>query len=71
VSAATILRGFTGYLQVFLPVHDVAALLVLVMLLGGLAAWGISESVLVAALITVIEIIGLLLIIGLLCLHRF
>jgi amino acid transporter len=64
VSAATILRGFTGYLQVFLPVHDVAALLVLVMLLGGLAAWGISESVRVAALITVIEIMGLLLIIG-------
>ena len=64
VSAATILRGFTGYLQVFLPVHDMAALLVLVILLGGLAAWGISESVLVAAFITVIEIIGLLLIIG-------
>lgn len=64
VSAATILRGFTGYLQVFLPVHDVAALLVLIILLGGLAAWGISESVLVAALITIIEIMGLLLIIG-------
>lgn len=64
VSAATILRGFTGYLQVFLPVHDVAALLVLIVLLGGLAAWGISESVFVAALITVVEIIGLLLIIG-------
>jgi len=64
VSAATILRGFTGYLQVFLPVHDAASLLVLVILLGGLAAWGISESVLVAAFITVIEIIGLLLIIG-------
>jgi amino acid transporter len=64
VSAATILRGFTGYLQVFLPVHDAASLLLLVMLLGGLAAWGISESVLVAALITIIEIIGLLLIIG-------
>lgn len=64
VSAATILRGFTGYLQVFLPVHDMAALLVLIVLLGGLAAWGISESVFVAALITVVEIIGLLLIIG-------
>jgi basic amino acid/polyamine antiporter, APA family len=64
VSAATILRGFTGYLQVFFPVNDMATLLVLVILLGSLAAWGISESVLVAALITVVEIAGLLLIIG-------
>ena len=64
VSAATILRGFTGYLQVFLPVPEVAALLGLVTLLGGLAAWGISESVRVAASITIIEIAGLLLIIG-------
>ena len=63
VSAATILRGFAGYLQVFVPVPEVAAIGVLVLLLGGLAAWGISESVAVAALITVIEISGLLLII--------
>ena len=33
VSAATILRGFTGYLQVFFPVPEVATLLVLVMAL--------------------------------------
>ena len=64
VSAATILRGFTGYLQVFFPVNDSAALLVLAMVLGGIAAWGISESVLVAAVITLIEITGLLIIIG-------
>ena len=64
VSAATILRGFTGYLQVFFPVHDAAALLVLSLLLGAIAAWGISESVLIAAVITVIEVAGLLIIIG-------
>jgi amino acid transporter len=63
VSAATILRGFAGYLQVFTPVPDAAAIGVLVLLLGGLAAWGIGESVAVAALITVIEIGGLLLIV--------
>ena len=63
VSAATILRGFTGYLQVFVPVPEIASILVLVLVLGGLAAWGITESVLVAALITVLEIAGLLLII--------
>ena len=63
VSAATILRGFTGYLQVFVGVPDAVAIPVLVVMLGGLAAWGISESVRVAALITLIEVAGLLLII--------
>ena len=64
VSAATILRGFTGYLQVFFAVHDATVLLVLSLLLGAIAAWGISESVLIAALITLIEVAGLLIIIG-------
>ena len=62
VSAATILRGFTGYLQVFLPVPAALSILLLVLLLGGLAAWGIAESVRVAVLITVVEIAGLLLV---------
>jgi amino acid transporter len=62
VSAATILRGFTGYLQVFLPVPAWASILTIAMLLGGLAAWGIVESVRVVALITVVEIAGLLLV---------
>jgi amino acid transporter len=35
-----------------------------VLLLGGLAIWGIAESVAVAAVITVVEVAGLLLIIG-------
>jgi len=62
VSAATIMRGFTGYLQVFLPVPAAPAIVVLVLLLGVIAAWGIAESVRVAALITVVEIGGLLLV---------
>jgi len=64
VSAATMLRGFAGYLQVFLPVPGAVGIALLVLLLGGIAAWGISQSVAVAALITVIEIGGLLLIVG-------
>ena len=39
-----------------------AALAVIVLALGALAAWGIRESVIVASLVTVIEIAGLLLI---------
>jgi APA family basic amino acid/polyamine antiporter len=62
VSAATILRGFTGYLQVFVPMPAAPSIVLMVLLLGGLAAWGIAESVRVAALITLVEIAGLLLV---------
>ncbi len=64
VSAATIMKGFAGYLQVFVPVPAGIAIALMVLLLGGLAAWGIAESVAVAALVTLVEIAGLLLIIG-------
>ena len=63
VSAATITRGFVGYLQVFIAVPPGLAMLLLVTVLGGLAAWGISESIRIAAVFTVLEILGLLLII--------
>ncbi|MGB5261683.1 MAG: APC family permease [Gammaproteobacteria bacterium] len=62
VSAATILRGFAGYLQVFFPAPDHAVILVMTCLLGGLAAWGITESVWTAAAVTLVEIGGLLMI---------
>lgn len=64
VSAATIMIGFAGYLQVFVPVPAGIAIALMVLLLGGLAIWGIAESVTVAAVITVVEVAGLLLIIG-------
>ena len=64
VSAATIMKGFAGYLQVFVPVPAGAAIPLMVLMLAGLAAWGIAESVAVAVLVTVIELAGLLLIIG-------
>lgn len=64
VSAATIMKGFVGYLQVFFPVPAGIAIALMVLLLGGLAIWGIAESVAIAAVITVVEMAGLLLIIG-------
>lgn len=62
VSAATIANGFVGYLHIFVTVPDWAAIIVLVLLMGALAAWGISESVITASLITLLEVGGLLLI---------
>lgn len=63
VSAATITRGFVGYVQVFAPVPEAVAIVGMLALLCGLACWGINESVVTAALITVVEVVGLLLII--------
>jgi len=64
VSAATIANGFVGYLHVFVAVPDWLAITLLVFLLGGLAAWGIDESVMAATFITLIEVGGLLLILA-------
>lgn len=63
VSAATITRGFVGYVQVFAPVPEAVAIAGMLALLCGLACWGINESVVTAALITFVEVIGLLLIV--------
>lgn len=63
VSAAALANGFVGYLQTFLPIPDWAAIIAISIALGLLAAWGIGQSVSAAAIITLIEIGGLLLII--------
>jgi len=65
ISAATMFKGFTGYLHVFIQFDDWLVITLLVFMFGALAIWGILESVSMAALITIIEIAGLLLVIGL------
>jgi len=62
VSAAAIANGFTGYLRVFVEVPDGVGIVGLLLLLGALAAWGIEESVAVAAVLTLLEVAGLLLV---------
>lgn len=62
ISAATISRGFTGYLAELIQVSEFTALFGLLALLGLIAAWGISESVIIAVVMTLVEIGGLLLI---------
>jgi basic amino acid/polyamine antiporter, APA family len=63
IAAAAISRGSAGYIREFvsLPIQIIVPLVVLVM--GAIAAWGIVQSVVVAAAMTVIEIVGLLAII--------
>ena len=59
ISAAAVLRGGVGYLLVVLEVPDLAAIIVLGALLTAVAAWGVMESLSLAAVFTVIELIGL------------
>ena len=62
VSAAALIRGFLGYVQVLFPVDDVVGLLLMLAVLTLLAAWGIAESLFAAAMITLIEVAGLALV---------
>lgn len=63
ISSAALINAFIGYLAQFFEIHRFISILVIALVIGSLAAWGIAESVFIAALITVIEIAGLLLII--------
>ena len=62
VSAATIANGFVGYLAVFIELPDWLVIIGLLFSLCLIAIWGISESVTAAALITLLEVGGLVLI---------
>lgn len=63
ISSAAIVQGFTGYVRVLLDIPASVLIVVVVMVLAGLAIWGIRQAVVVAAAVTLIEVGGLLLII--------
>lgn len=63
VSAAALAHGFAGYLNSFTPVPLLVASIALLLAIGLLAAKGIGESAIFAAILTCLEILGLLLII--------
>jgi amino acid transporter len=64
VSAAALVNGFVGYLHQFIGVERAIAIVLVTIMLGGIAIWGIAESVTIASLITIVEIGGLLLVIA-------
>src|SRR6267142_1674424 len=63
ISSATVTLGSAGYIQQFINLPPYLIAVAVVLFLGGVAAWGILESVLLASVITVIETGGLLVII--------
>ena len=62
VSAGTMVNGFVGYLNIFIELPAWLTITVLVIGLGVLSAWGISESVGTAAVVTLVEVFGLILV---------
>ena len=62
-SAAALAQGFAGYLRSFVPVPTIAASIGLLVVIGAIAIKGIGESAKTAAVLTGLEVLGLLLII--------
>ena len=63
VSAATVSVGSAGYIRDFIDLPDTTIIVVVVLVMGAVAGWGIVQSVTFAALFTLIEIAGLVLIV--------
>jgi len=59
VSAAALVNGFSGYFLVFVQLPEWWIVVVLTVVLGGIAAWGIKESAWFAAIMTVLSVLGL------------
>ena len=64
VSSAAIVNGFIAYLGEFIVLDRITAIIIVTLAIGAIAAWGIAESVTIAAFVTVVEIAGLLLVIA-------
>jgi amino acid transporter len=64
VSAAAISAGSAGYVGVFVPLPNKMLVVIVILLMGAIACLATVQSVTFAAVMTVIEVAGLLLIIG-------
>jgi amino acid transporter len=63
VSAAALVNGFVGYFHEFIHLDRIIIIITVTSVLGVIALWGIAESVIVAGLITLVEIGGLALVV--------
>ncbi|MEM9230771.1 MAG: amino acid permease, partial [Pseudomonadota bacterium] len=63
VSASAVAIGAASYLQNLVPGSETVLIIGIVALMGAVALWGITQSVAVAAVITIVELGGLLLVV--------
>lgn len=64
VSSAALVNGFVGYLGEFVTLERTTAIIIVVVIVGLIAAWGVAESVTIAGVVTLIEVGGLLIVIA-------
>ncbi len=64
ISASAVAIGAASYLQALTGLGEVFLTIAVILTMGLIALWGIAQSVFVAAVITVIEISGLLFVMG-------
>lgn len=64
IAAAAIAVGAAGYVAELVPLPRPALIVAIVLLMALVAAWGIRESVAIAGAMTLVEVLGLLVIIG-------
>ena len=64
ISAAAVANGFAGYAADLVPLSRELLITAFVLSVGLIAAWGIRQSLMIAAAITIVEIGGLILVIG-------
>lgn len=63
ISASTLVKGFAGYLTPLVPIPELIAISIVILSITVLSVWGISQSLTIAASITLLEIAGLLFVI--------
>ncbi len=64
VSAAAITLGGVGYLLALVDIPRVAMTVLVVLFMGGVGAWGVKQSVVFAGIFTILEVLGLIVIIA-------
>lgn len=63
LSSATLLHGFHNYLSIFMQTPEIITTLIVVIIITAIAIWGISQSIMITALFTLIETFGLAMVI--------
>lgn len=59
IASAAVSAGSAGYLRQFIDLPDTLLVPAVILFIGAIAAWGILESVLLASILTIIELVGL------------
>jgi amino acid transporter len=60
VSAATMVKGFAAYFSSIINSQEIIVIIIIISFITAFSIWGISQSIILASIITVIEVLGLL-----------